>query len=383
MADAMDRQYPALRSKMGFSAMRHAIELANACRKTENGQELHLAELAFIDREIEPVMDTYVDLTSSWMSDQDFDTGWMRSKRYRSLGRLMDSYLDMCLSLLHELSPEERQGPVASRLLDSTLKYLNHIAFHGANSDYGLFYKYAQVGAWHSLRMGDEDFLKLVDGATCVSDSDYNHEDRSDSENQLKKDLPWIRTSVPFWTGRLSRFFLPDCDKLDPAAISHLVQSLHEANVAASNLGCSCEEFIESDIAARVLDALSSQDYTSLHKVFRDIAQSDSKSLLDTTGIALGRVAHLLGPAEFLKSLQIWQDEIDDKPVYFQIAWSAAAKAPAQALVVADLAAERFKDDPAFVAELVFMHSQLAEPSGTSSLTAPDPKPDPGAAPRK
>ena len=84
--------------------------------------------------------------------------------------------------------------------------------------------------------------------------------------------------------------------------------------------------------------------------------------LRDLTTRWLGDCAPVLELAWFERVLGAWREVVDFKPSYFGIAWGAVlARAPAHALAASKLAAERFADDPAFVAEHAFLRRLLGK----------------------
>jgi hypothetical protein len=109
-----------------------------------------------------------------------------------------------------------------------------------------------------------------------------------------------------------------------------------------------------------LIAALVGGDDAELRSLFREVRATGDKVLTDSAAAWIGSAARFLDATWFSRVLELWADEVDHKPSWFLIAWCAAgSRGPCHALLAADVAARRFGDDPAFVAEAAFMHELL------------------------
>ena len=110
------------------------------------------------------------------------------------------------------------------------------------------------------------------------------------------------------------------------------------------------------------------------------VKQKDDKRLRDDTAQWLGDAARFLPLDWYANVLGIWKEELDYKPKYFWIAWRAALTgAPRHALMVAELAAKQFKDDPSFTEEYAFMKQVLEKAAAEAKPVEAAVKPEAAA----
>jgi len=91
----------------------------------------------------------------------------------------------------------------------------------------------------------------------------------------------------------------------------------------------------------------------------------------------IAAVARFQTVPQFARIVAIWREEVDYKPMWFWIAWSAALNgATDHALLVARTAAREFRDDRAFAEEYQFMQRRFAPPpAGDTPRPASDTRP--------
>jgi len=109
--------------------------------------------------------------------------------------------------------------------------------------------------------------------------------------------------------------------------------------------------------------ALIAKDEQALRANLKQVKQRGDKDWYDETSRMIGDTARRLDPAWFATVLRAWDEEVHYEPKYFWIAWRAAlGKAPAHALMAAELAVREFPANPAYPEELAFMRQVLVQP---------------------
>ena len=125
---------------------------------------------------------------------------------------------------------------------------------------------------------------------------------------------------------------------------------------------------------ARISVAMATEDEALLSQLLRTTRDRGDKRWRDDTAQILGDLAHTASLEWYARILEIWDTELDYKPKIYWMAWRAALNdAYDHALLVAQYAAERYADDPAFVEEYEFMVELFAEdkeqPTNTEDTT--------------
>jgi len=111
---------------------------------------------------------------------------------------------------------------------------------------------------------------------------------------------------------------------------------------------------------AQLNAAVIAGDDKALRERLRHVKKQNDKRLRDFTAITLGSLAPACDAKAWQGVLKAWADEVDYKPKWFSIAWTAViAGAPANALATARMAATRFRDDASFAEEAAFMEQLL------------------------
>ena len=112
---------------------------------------------------------------------------------------------------------------------------------------------------------------------------------------------------------------------------------------------------------AELLIALAGHDARRLRALLAEVKALGDRTTSEATAELIGSAAKYLDAPWFAAVLGIWREVLDQKPLYFAIAWNAAvAHADANALAAAQLAAARFPDDTAFAEELAYLKAVVA-----------------------
>jgi len=297
---------------------------------------------------------------------------WITSTGGRALRSLLSQYCALGLSLLEELGPTAKGDAQVERLAASLQDYFAELCFRDVEEPSNVMNAYAALGMWYGLTQGDAVFAQQLEQAVPASDGTVDHAVRSPGAALLARDLRWIRACVPYWDVLVFDLFARDRARVDPQRLQLLARHLEEAVAATTALGMADRSTRFSDVLTREMVALVTGDAVALRRAFHETSAEQDKYLRDAGARWLGQSARFLDPAWFQQALQIWREEVDYKPKYFLIAWSAATnQAPLQGLMAAALAAKRYADDPSFVEEYDYMKALLAPASAQPATSGP------------
>ncbi len=245
--------------------------------------------------------------------------------------------------------------------LETVDNWLMAVAFRSPVEPSDLLEAYAVQGRlWRAL-LGRERFARLLDGVALPSGKPPT-EQRGSGFSQLLVDLPWIKIAVDYHFTELSEQFGRRGKGYDKARALRGIEAIVVARDQATKLKLfqPRQELFVS--LARLTKALLTDDEAGVRAHFAFVREQNDKMLRDLTTRWLGDSAPILELAWFARVLGAWREVVDFKPSYFGIAWGAVlARAPAHALAASKLAAERFADDPAFVAEDAFLRRLLGK----------------------
>ncbi len=368
--DVLDKQLPALKDKLGLSAVQLGVELATAL----NG---HLDDLALrtVKDTMLKAMSSRIERISEWLESAEFSKeAWEQSGQFQQLRRLTQMFSAVGIATLKSAGQDALPNdPTLKELAKSVQLWLNTIAFRDIDEPDEAMMRYASAGQYYAAILGKESvtakdgtvhqkdrFLALLEGAEIPKSGEHDHDKRIGGLAQLNLDLPWIRISVPFWFSRLTELFGKDKTALDPAEVAALGKHLEEAMDACKKLDIEHPQIESEYHLGRLITALVAQDPKIVRERLHFVVEKNDKRLRDDTAQWLGDTARFLPMDWYKQVIAIWKEEVNYKPKYFWIAWRAALNGgPKQALYVAEVAATEFKDDPAFTEEYEFMKKVL------------------------
>jgi len=360
---------PKQQKELGPRVMQLGFQLANYCN---GGKAYDLAKRAIKETMLDDMVRQIEQVGQFLKSPQFNQRRWESADQLR---RMMQMYTATTIALIDGAGPEGITGDeTTQKIVKSTQDWLNNIAFADVSDDSDLAARYASAGAFYAAVLGEDQLLAMLDSVTVPTKNDRDHKARVGGLAQVNLDLPWIRASLPFWYGRLLSCFEEDVHELNRDKALLFGKRAAEAFAAQNAMGIE-DNFLDTQAhLAAVITALVAQDEQSLRERLRFVQDKNDKRLRDQTAETLGDCARFLSTEWYAKVLTCWVEECDYKPKYFGMAWHAALnKAPEHALMVARLAATRFKDDPAFAEEYRFMEQLLGSDAG--KVGAPAEKP--------
>jgi hypothetical protein len=378
--DVLDHQLPALKKNAEFKDKIEAsqaslgIELAAALI---HGKAYDLALRSLKDTQLDDIA-AKIEQLGAWLGSPRFNQRvWDSSPQIQQLRRQQQLFVSIGIALLNgfqETAPTEIQKNADLQTVARAVQeWLTRVAFHDAEEPEDVLSRYATAGAYYSAMLGQERLQAMLDAVSLPKQGDYEHARRIGGLAQLQLDLPWIKLSVPFWSGRLMELFEKEKQTLDRPLALRLGKLVADALEGSAKLGIQHPTFNHLAHLASVITALVGHDDKSLRALLHFVKIKDDKRLRDDTALWLGDPARFLEPAWYQQVLQIWKEELNYKPKYYLIAWRAAlGSAPQQALMVAKLAAQQFKDDPSFTEEYDFMRGLYGEaPAAGEPVRAP------------
>jgi hypothetical protein len=361
--DILDHQLPALKKNVELKAKIEAtqasigIDLATALC---HGKAYDLALRTLKDTQLDDVA-AKIEQVGTWLGSPRYNQRtWENSQQIQQLRRQMQMFVAIGIELLRgyqDSAPNEIQKNADLQTIARAVQdWLTLVGFHDSEEPEEVLTRYATAGAYYSAMLGAERLQAMLDAVALPKEADYEHAKRIGGLAQLQLDLPWIKLSVPFWSDRLFELFDKDNATLDRAQVAKLGGLVASALASGVKLGIEHPSFNHLAHLAALVTALVGHDHTTLRERLHFVKLKDDKRLRDDTAQWLGDTARFLDAAWYSQVLQIWTEELNYKPKYFLIAWRAALTgAPQQALMVARLAAQQFKDDPSFTEEYDFM----------------------------
>jgi hypothetical protein len=247
-------------------------------------------------------------------------------------------------------------------LARSVWRWLDSIAFHDLEVGESVLDRYALLGRYYGAVLGSERFEAILEAAAPPASADRQHTARGEGTNPLDADASWISISPGYWVGELVEGFDPDRRELDRARVARLAQHVERAQREARALGLVHVSDDKDLRRARLVAAIVAGDRAELGRLLAEVRRMGDRAARLEASTWLARAARFLSAGEFAAVFRVWREELDYKPVYFWIAWSAALlDAPDAAVLVARTAAEQHPDDPSFAAEARYLQERLGE----------------------
>jgi hypothetical protein len=202
---------------------------------------------------------------------------------------------------------------------------------------------------------------------------------RAEGDAQRERDLELVRISPTFWSSELATLFAKENATLDPARVTDLAKRAEQAHADARALGLDHRSFEHELRELRLVVALCSGDERALRAQLHEIKLENDRRVRMNAASWIAAVARFQTMPQFARVVEIWKEEVDYKPMWFWIAWSAALNgATDHALLVARTAAREFRDDRAFAEEYQFMQRRFAAPPAAETpRPASDTRPSP------
>ncbi|MBA3709731.1 MAG: hypothetical protein H0W83_13035 [Planctomycetes bacterium] len=359
--DLIEKQIPDNMEQLGASAVQVGAELCSALKDHANDLAVRTIQTCMLG-----YMDKRIDRIGTWLNSSEFkEDAWENSSDFQKWRRLTQLFAATGIEALKEagqdaLPLDETLQGVAT----SVQQWLNNIAFRDLDEPDEAMMRYASAAEYYSAILGQDRFTALLEKAEVPITGDHDHKDRIGGLAQLNLDLPWILISVPYWHGRLTDLFERQRETLKPEEVVRIGRHIEEAYATCTKLGIEHPIIDHQYHLSRLIVAMIAQDAAVVRERLHVVADKNDKRLRDDTAQWLGDAARFVPLEWYRQILGLWKEELNYKPKYFWIAWRAALNhAPRHALMVGEMAASEFKDDPAFTEEYDFMKSVLEQPA--------------------
>jgi len=257
--------------------------------------------------------------------------------------------------------PRLSDDPDLQRLVAFSETWMSEISFLDTGERDDVMDAYATAGHFAGALLGEPTLDALLDHAAEPSTWITTHQRRTRGMEQFLRDLPWIRISVPYWSGRLGTLLGKQNELLDDAGALRMIAHLTAAAEACGRLDIRTTGLERTQLWVRLVEALIRRDEDALRTTLRLCAERRDRRSDELVTSTLVAMARHLPPTWFSRALALWDEHAATKPGYFTIAWGCAlADAIPQAVQAGALAARRFADDPEFVAEFAYLQQVLA-----------------------
>jgi hypothetical protein len=313
------------------------------------------------------------------VSQPGFDrNSWSGDGRLAPVRGLIGSYVNCLLAHLAKAGPAAGKDPTLVNARQVVDAWLAKLAFLEADAPADAIDIYAIAARVHALDLTDNGLAQAVETAKPPTDAKHDHLARpfAPAAQARDADLAWIRISPAWWYGEVARALRGgnddteqardgiahlESDQIDRPRVAAAARGAVAALAACRALGLANQALDRSTHFAVLTAAIVAGDDKALRERLRFVKRENDKRLRDATATTLGSLAPACDDKTWQMVLKAWVDEVDYKPKWFSIAWAAVvAGAPKQALATAKMAASRFKDEPSFSEEVVFMEKLLA-----------------------
>ncbi len=274
-----------------------------------------------------------------------------------------------------------RDGDLAERDERETIEagiraWVDRLAFRELDPSDSPLSRYAVLARVYGARYGQSEIAARVEAAPPPANAAIDHAQRGDGEEQLERDLSFAHVSPTFYAAELASLFARERTTLDVERVQHLARRSEQARSEARALGLDHRGFEREAREVRLIRALALCDEPALRAELREIKLENDRRTRMNAASWVATASRFQTLAQFQRVVAIWREEVDYKPMWFWIAWTAALSgATDQALLVAKSAAADHPDDAAFVEEYRFMQARFAVPPSAG-------RPTPGAGTR-
>ena len=349
------------------------------------GMRLSLAQLAVDDREgaratlmrsAAGPLSAMIGQVLQLVSRPGFDrASWSGDGRLAAIRGLIQGYVACLIAHLDKAGAAAATDPTLLNARRQVDAWLARLAFLEADAPADAVGIYAAVARIHALDLGADAVASAVAAVKPPVEAGRDHLQRRAAATEARDDdLPWIRISPAWWVGEVNRALRPgsaegdeedgiaplDPARIDRARVAAAARGAAEALAACRKLGLNDLQLDQGEHFAGLIAAVIAGDEKALRERLRFVKRQGDKRLRDATAAQLGRLAPACDAKAWQAVLTAWTAEVDYKPKWFSIAWTAVVVgAPRQALATARAAAARFPDDLAFAEELVFMERLL------------------------
>jgi tetratricopeptide (TPR) repeat protein len=356
--DLRERQIPALEREMDKALVDPRLTLADALLDPHAEAGLALEILA---QDVAPQVDSLIgEIAGALAADGGLVKLWNEGAvdpvRYQ-----LRWFVSTAVNALYRTrSGALASHPARAALMASAQLWIDGVGFHDIDSTESVLSRYAVVGRFYEALGNPPDLEKRLRAAPPPADAGVDHTRRGSGPEQIERDVPWIAATPTYWAADLAEEFAEDHPRADAALAIDRADRVLEARRRLVKLGLDSAEFDASERAARVLRALIARRPDELRAVVRDVRDGNDRRERLELASWIAAAARSLPLDWYGQVMEIYRRELNYKPMYFWIAWSAAVLgAEPQALLTARMAVREFPDDEDFAAEYAYMRRRF------------------------
>ncbi len=363
---------PPLAPKLGQGIARLGMRLSLAQLAADDAEGARKTLMATAFGPLAQMTGQVLDMVSRPGFDR---ASWTGDGRFAAVRALIQGYIGCLIAHLDKAGPQAAKDPTLQNARKVVDAWLARIAFLEAETPAEAVPIYATAARIHTLDIPADELAKAVEAAKPAGDAKHDHAARklAPAAESRESDLPWIRLSPAWWLGEVNRALRAgkadeeedgirplDPARIDKVRVAAAAKGAAEALAACKALGLNGQMLEQPVHFAQLNAAVIAGDDKALRERLRHVKKQNDKRLRDFTAITLGSLAPACDAKAWQGVLKAWADEVDYKPKWFSIAWTAViAGAPANALATARMAATRFRDDASFAEEAAFMEQLL------------------------
>jgi tetratricopeptide (TPR) repeat protein len=353
--EIFDVRLPQLEEEMQVPLLDPVLDLVDALVVDGNDVELALEVLA---RRLAPRVDEAMRVLVEWAQTDDFDPEYWRDGGDEKARSQLRRYAGNSIAVLRATAGTSSQREDWSRVAESLGRWFEGIAFRDVEGSETVLRRYALLGRYYEALYGVDSLRGRISASPPPGSGGRAHTDRSAGATLLDDDLAWASIAPAFWAGAQRDLFARDRQSVSTERVVVLAERVARARAQARALGMDHQSFDGDVHTSALLAAVFARDYPRLRLQLREVKLANDRQQLWETASWIAAIARFLSLDQYADVLEIWRQELNYKPMYFWIAWNAALSgAEEHALLVAEVAATEFHDDPAFVEEYAFMRS--------------------------
>ncbi len=354
--EILDVRVPRLEAQLQVTLLDPALALVDALVVDGNDFELALEVLA---RRLTPGMDEAMRALVEWTESDDFDPKHWRDGGDDQVRHQLRRYAGNSIAVLRAMSGMPlAAGEDWKRVAESLELWFSGVAFHDVEGPETVLRRYALLGRYYEALHGRDSFHERISSSPPPHSAERAHTARAKGSAPVDADVAWASVAPSFWAGAQRDLFGPRRVSVDAKHVVALAERVELARDQARELGLSHPSFEGHVHTSALLAAIFARDHGRLRLLFRAVKRANDREQLLETASWIAALARFLPLDQYADVLEIWRQELNYKPMYFWIAWNAALSGAGEhALLVAELAANQFHDDPAFVEEYEFMRS--------------------------
>jgi hypothetical protein len=355
-----DEQIPSLEEARDTTLLDPRLALADALQVERGDLELALEILA---DQVTPLVEDEIERLTESLEGEKVDLELWRAQTEPVRAQLR-WYVSSGIALLLATRDGELGSSSERETIESGIaEWIAQLAFRELDPSDSPLSRYAVVARFYEARFGPSEIVASIEVAPLPTDGAIDHAARGDDDAQLERDLSFARISPTFWASELAGLFAKERTTLDVERAETLARRSAQAREEARALGLEHRGFEREAREVRLIAALASGDEPALRAELREVKLENDRRMRMNAASWIATASRFQTLAQFQRVVAIWREEVDYKPMWFWIAWTAALSgATDQALLVAKSAAGEYPDDRAFVEEYQFMQRRFAVP---------------------